>query len=430
LKQSKELVEVATGLGAGRQAQGVVGLLDIGASKTVCVIVAMPRQGRRLEDVHVLGTGVQPSRGLRDGLVVELDEAEQAVRAAVAQAERAAGVRVETVLVAVACGEPESRRFTANTRVEGRVVEEGDIARMMRGARTYAERDGRALLHMNCISYRLDSAAGIADPMGLAGNALSADLHAITTEEAPLSNLLQVIERAYLTPAVVVPAAYASALAATTEAERRQGVLAVDIGAGATTLAVFSAGHLLASGLVPMGGNHVNGDLAHALSAPAFEAERIKREYGSLARAAGDLHEEVLYAQAGGIVPMLSQTTRGCISGIVRDRMADLLGRVAQSIERSEVGGQAVQGLVLAGGVAQQAGLGELAADIFARPVRVARVEPLDGMPGEFAGPAFATAAGLVRVALDPAAGMRLGRDGTGPSGYLGRMGQWLRESF
>lgn len=421
---------MAAGLGAGRQAQGVIGLLDIGTSKTVCVIIAVPRLGRRLEDVRVLGTGVQPSRGLRDGLVVELDEAEQAVRATVAQAERAAGVRVENVLVAVACGELEASRFTANTRIEGRVVTEVDIERMMRGARSYAERDGRALLHMNCLAYRLDSATGITDPLGFAGKVLSADLHAVTTEEAPLSNLLQVIERAYLTPAIVVPAPYASALAATTEAERQQGVISVDIGAGATTLAMFAAGHLLATDAVPIGGNHIARDLAHALSAPAFEAERIKREYGTVARAAGDHHEVVLYAQAGATPPALAQTTKGHISEIVRGRMLDLLGRVAQSIERCEVAGQAAMRLVLTGGAAQQAGLGELAADVFARPVRVARVEPLDGMPAGFASPAFSAAVGLVRVALDPAAGMRRDRGGPGPSGYLGRMGQWLRESF
>lgn len=420
---------MAAGLGSGRQAQGAIGLLDVGTSKTVCIIIAPPRAGRHLEEVRVLGCGVQASRGLRDGLVVELGETEQAVRAAVAQAERAAGVTVDTVLAAVACGELRSSRFTANTRIEGRLVAGSDVERMLRGARSYAERDGRAVLHMNCLSYKLDNAAGIADPAGLAGEALSADLHVVTTGDAPLSNLVHAIERAFLTPALVAPAPYASALAATTEDERRHGVVAIDIGAGASTLAVFAAGHLVANAAVAVGGNHVTRDIAQALAAPAFEAERIKKEYGTLARAASD-HHEVVYARAGGPASALSQTTRGRVREIVRGRMVELLGCVAQSIEPYAAGSASPLRVVLTGGVAQQAGVGELAAEILARPVRIARIEPLEGMPAGFSSPAFSTAVGLVRVVVDPAAGMRRDRGGLEPAGYLRRMGQWLRESF
>jgi cell division protein FtsA len=427
-------VHVVASLGSGGQAEDAIGLLDIGTSKTVCVIVAVPRSrgtaSRAASGAQVLGCGVQPSRGVRDALVVELDEAEHAVRAAVAQAERAAGVTVEEVSVAVACGQLASSRFTANTRIEGRVVGDADMQRMMAGARTYAERGGRTLLHMNCLSYRLDGATGIADPHGLAGQALAADLHAVTVDEAPLSNLLHVIERAYLTPVAVVPAPYASALASTTATERQQGVIALDIGAGATTLAVFCAGHLVANDVLPIGGSHITFDIARALSTPAFEAERIKKEYGTLAKAAADDGEVVLHALASGRSPALSQTTRGQIRQIVGSRMLDLFGRVAESLGRLDVAHDAVQRMVLTGGASQPAGLGELAADFFARPVRIARTAPLDGMPAGCNGPAFATAIGLVRVALDPSAGVR--RDGRAreASGYLRRMGQWLRESF
>ena len=290
---------MAASLGANRQADDVIGLLDIGNSKTVCLIAAVPRSGRRPDRARVLGIGVQPTRGLKAGVVVALDEAEQAVRAAVAQAERAAGVRVEEVFLSVACGRLKSSTFTANTEIEGRVVGSADIERLMAAARTHVERDGRTLLHMNCISYRLDSAAGIGEPLGLAGRTLGADLHAVTADEAPLHNLLQVIERAYLSAAGLVPAPYASGLAATTEEERQLGVVAIDIGAGTTTLAAFARGHLLATDVVPVGGNHATLDLAQTLSAPAYEAERIKKEYGTLARVVSDDRELVSYVLAG-----------------------------------------------------------------------------------------------------------------------------------
>ena len=147
---------------------------------------------------------------------------------------------MEEVFLSVACGRLKSSTFTANTEIEGRVVGSADIERLMAAARTHVERDGRTLLHMNCISYRLDGAAGIGEPLGLAGRTLGADLHAVTADEAPLRNLLQVVERAYLSAAGLVPAPYASGLAATTEEERQLGVVAIDIGAGTTTLAAFA----------------------------------------------------------------------------------------------------------------------------------------------------------------------------------------------
>ena len=204
------------------------------------------------------------------------------------------------MLLAVACGRLKSSTFTADTQdrgTGGRAT--ADIERLMAAARTHAERDGRALLHMNCISYRLDGAAGIGDPLGLAGKPLGADLHAVTADDAPLRNLLHVVERAYLSASGLVPAPYASALAATTGEERQLGVLCLDIGAGTTSLAMFAQGHLLSSEVVPIGGNHVTFDLAQALSAPVYEAERIKKDHGTLARAASDDQDVIAYVLAG-----------------------------------------------------------------------------------------------------------------------------------
>ena len=429
-EQALELVQVAASLGASRQADDIIGLLDIGNSKTVCLIVAAPRSGGKADGARVLGVGVQPTRGLKAGVVVALDEAEQAVRAAVAQAERVAGVRVEEVLLSVACGRLKSSTFAANTEIEGRVVGSADIERLMAAARTHVERDGRTLLHMNCISYRLDDAAGIDEPRGLAGKTLGADLHAVTADEAPLRNMLHVIERAYLSAAGLAPAPYASGLAATTEQERQLGVVAIDIGAGTTTLAFFARGHLLSTDVVPVGGNHATFDLAQALQTPAHEAERIKREYGTVARVVSDDHEVISYAPAGEDAAARAQTTKGEVRAVIRGRMLRLFGHVAGRIERSGVSRYAMQRMVLTGGASQLVGLGEFAADFFARPVRIARIEPFDGMPAGLGSPVFSTSVGLIHVALDPSAGTRGDVGDLEAGGYLQRMGQWLREGF
>jgi cell division protein FtsA len=421
---------VAAGIGPGRQADQVIGLLDVGNSKTVCVIATVARHAGVPATVCALGAGVAPTRGLKGGLVVALDDAEQTVRAAVAQAERAAGVSVEDVYLSVACGRLRSSTFTANAEIEGRIVASADIDRLMTAAREHVERDGRTLLHMNRISYRLDGATGIGEPLGLAGKTLGADLHAVTADEAPLRNLIHVVERAFLSVAGLAPAPYASGLAATTEEERQLGVVAVDLGAGTTTVASFARGHLLSADVVPVGGNHITFDLAHALGAPAYEAERIKKEYGTLARVVSDDHEVIRYAHAGEDAGNRTQTTRGEVRTVIHGRVLRLFGHLAGRIERSGVAQHTMQRMVLTGGGSQLVGLGEFAADFFGRPVRVVRSGSLEGMPAGFGGPAFSTSIGLLEVAMDPSAGTRGDRGSREAGGYLRRMGQWLREGF
>jgi cell division protein FtsA len=418
--------------GTGWQPRGAVGLLDIGTAKTVCLIIAVPDASANgaLTEVRVLGAGVAPSRGIIAGRVVALDAAEQAVRAAVEEAERTAGVTLEDVVLAVACGELRAHRFAAHTKIAGRVVSRADIARMTAGARSYAERDGRALLHVACYAYRLDGAAGIADPKGLAGQRLGADFSAVTANAAELSNLLHAVERAYLRPALVAPAPCASALAATTAEERHSGVIAADLGAGGTGIALFTEGRLAAIGQVPIGGDHITRDVARKLSLPTREAERIKRACGIVAQVAGNAEGVVVLQQHSDDAPPLSPATMALVRDVVRDRLLDLCGRIGEVVARSPVAPEAIASAVFSGGASQLEGLPELAAPVLGRAVRQARITPPPGLPAGFEGAAFSAVVGLVEVALDPTAGVRLDRGDARAAGYLTRIGQWLQESF
>jgi cell division protein FtsA len=426
-------VTVGSVVAAGRHTEDVIGLLDIGTSKTVCVIVAVPKwrapDTLRRVGIRVLGAGVHASRGIRSGTVFELQEAEQSVREAVAQAERRARTPVESVLLAVACGRLKSSTFVADTNVEGAVVEARDIERLTEAARKHAVREGRALLHMNCISYRLDGIPGVGHPLGLAGRSLGADLHAVTADDAPLRNIVHAVERAYLSASGLVPTPYASAMAATTGEERHGGCISIDIGAGTTSLAVFAQGHVLLNEVLPVGGHHATLDLAQSLSASVNEAERIKTDHVSLAKAANDALDAIAYVRAGEGPDTPAQTTGREARAVVHDRMSRILAEVAARLERSNAARFASR-IVLTGGGSRQAGLGEMAADFFARPVRIAQLQPIEGLPEEFAGPAFSTPVGLVQLALDPTAGAHWRQGGTEARGYLRRMGQWLRESF
>ena len=420
---------MASGHTFNRQTPPLLGLLDIGTSKTVCFIVAAPRKGRTGR-VDVLGIGQQASRGLKAGVVIELDAAEHSVRAAVAEAERAAGCELGQVLLAVACGRLKSTTFAADTKIEGRAVAEADLARLLSAGRNYVERDGRALLHMNAIGYRLDGAAGIADPRGLAANSLSVDLHAVTADEAPLRNLVHVAERAYLSVTGLVPAPYASSLAVTTPQERKAGVLVLDFGAGTTSLALFVDGHLISSEVIPVGGHHISFDLARALTTSLVEAERIKALCGTVQAAMGADETPISFAPIGEPSLRLSEAATSKVREIVGGRVRGILGQIAERLERAGITQGATERVVVTGGAGQLPGLSTFAAAFFGKPVRVGQPEAAYGWPAGAASPAYSTVLGVAQVAFDPAAGVRRTERSFVAGGYLRSVGRWLKASF
>jgi cell division protein FtsA len=414
----------------------VIGVLDIGTSKTVCLIVAPPKSRAnglwRREGAGVLGFGIRPSRGLKAGVVIDLDGAEQALRAAVSQAEQAAGLTVEEVLVAVTGGGLKSLTFEAETRIAGSFISEADTGRLAAAGRDHAQREGHTLLHFGQIGYRVDGAGGVSNPRGLAGSLLAADFHAVTAEDAPLRNLLSVVERTFLSPLAIVPAPHASGLAATTEEERRLGVTCIDLGAGSTTLAMFADGHLIFVDTVAVGGHHVTFDIARTLSTPFAEAERIKTLHGSVEEGAAEDEELFSYAVSSGDDAPLHETTKADLNGIIATRVSDLLSQAMARIEGSAVAHLAGSHIVLTGGGSQLRGLAGFAEEALGRPVRIGRPDAADGMPAAYCNPIFSTSVGLIPIALEPAAGVRghRVRPEMASGGYFKRVGQWLRDGF
>ncbi len=418
---------------AVRQASAI-GVLDIGTSKTACIIVSCPDKAgglRRGDNARILGFGCKPSRGLKAGLVIDHDGAEQAVRSAVTQAEQMAGTTIDEVFVAVS-GRLASRSFAADTQVEGRTISAAHIQRLMAAGRKYAERDGGTVLHVNHVGFRLDDSASIPNPLGMTGATLAADLHAITVDDALLRSLLNVVERAGLMVAGVAPAPYASGLASTTEEDRRLGVICIDLGAGATALSVFSADRLQLVDVVTVGGQHLSFDIARALSTPFDQAERIKTLCGTLDASASEDQGMVAYTLAGDEEPTLYQTTKSRIHGIVSSRLSDLLTHIAERIERSGVGHLAARGVVVTGGGSQMPGLSKFAEGILARPVRIAHLHPVAGLWPDGGCTVFSTAVGLTQIAFDPRAGIRREPDASAAEepGYLERVAQWLRKGL
>ena len=414
---------------SGTSGRDPICVLDPGSSKIACLIAGLqPGRAGESPSLRVGGIGHQRSRGLKAGVIMNLDEAEAAIRSAVGQAERMAGISVDSVYVGVSCGRLRSSTFAASAEVEGGFVKDDDIGRLLAGGKAYAERDGRVLVHMSQIGFRLDGAAGVRDPRGMAARALVGDLHAVTADDAPVRNLLLAIERCHLGISGFAATPYASALAVLTPEERRLGATVIDIGGGTATIAMFAEDHFIHVDALPVGGHHITFDIARELSAPVAEAERIKALYGTMVRARSDEHEVISYPAASEDEGV-RHTTKARLHEIVRPRVESMVQLVLERVRQAPLASAAVGRLVLTGGCSQLVGFGEFVANVSGYPVRVARPLSIGGLPPNVCNPAFSAAAGLLQVAAsgDVATGM-LGGRGIEPSGYLRRVGSWLKE--
>ena len=414
--------------------KNVKGVLDIGSSKIGCLIASVDER----EDgegaapkMRVIGVGHQRAEGIKGGVVIDLDRAEQAVRAAVAQAERMAGLVLTEVHVAISCGRLKSHNFAAKADIASGVVGEADVARVLEAGRAFVEQGGRALVDMNEVALRIDGVPGARDPRGLAAREIALDLHAVTADEAPLRNLLMVVGRCYLEVASVFAAPHASALAVTTEDERRLGVTAFDIGAGVSSFAMFAEDRLLHAGAAPLGGAQITFDIARALHTPLAEAERIKALYGTVIAAPSDERDVFSYPAAGEEDGAVRQATRAELASVVGPRAKAIVDHIRERLEACDLSAVAGHTLVLTGGTSQLTGLADFAAVELGRPVRVARPHWVSGLPPAMSSSAFSTVVGLLIAETQARAGRQTYRSSdTRPESYLKRVGFWLREGF
>lgn len=402
---------------------GLTGVLDIGSSKICCLIAAPDAQGAMM----LLGFGHQRSAGLKSGMITDSGEAERVTRQVIAQAERMAGVELSQVSVAISCGKLRAQRFTARARVEGQVVTDADIGRVISGGEAYVARSGRTLVHLGSSAWSLDGVTGVVDPRGMAAQELAVDLAAVTADDGPLRNLLTVVERCHLETERLVPEAVAGAYATTTVEERRAGILVVDIGAGTTTIAGFVGDALVCVESLPVGGHLITYDIASALVTSVAEAERIKTLYGTLVKAASDASELLSYPVVGEDGPIVYQTTREKVRSIIAPRVEQIFGLIAERL--SEVGcADLASGRVrLIGGSGQLIGLEQAWMRRFGGDARSAQPQPIGGMPGSLVRPSLAALIGLVQSPMPgPVQSSRM----SGQNGYLRRMQRWIGDGF
>jgi cell division protein FtsA len=417
-----------------------VAALDIGTSKIVCLIARLkprPPQDvlrRRTHAVEVLGIGHTEARGMKGGAVVNLADAEEAVRVAVERAERDAGVQLESVIVSVSSGRLGSELYNATVNVAGSAIADGDIARVLDASSRHSVRHDRMVLHSLPIGYALDDVRGIGEPRGMLASRFGVDMHMVTADVAAARNIMLTIERCHLSVETMVAAPYIAGLSILADDEAELGAAVIDMGAGTTTTAVFSSGRFIHADSFALGGQHVTMDLARGLNARIADAERIKTFYGSVIGGGTDERDMIA-------VPALSDddrepphfVSRGSLVRMIKPRVEEILEMVRDRLAQSPFASEPRARIVLTGGASQLTGMGDLAARILNRPVRIGRPLGISGLPDAAKGPAFAVAAGLLvypqAAHLEHFEPRRTRHLMTG-TGYIARVGRWLRESF
>jgi cell division protein FtsA len=419
----------------------VVAALDIGTSKVVCLVARLapaPPQDvlrRRSHGVQVMGFGHTAARGMKAGAVVDLVAAEEMVRQAIDSAESRAGVQLESVVVSLSGGRLTSELFNASIDLNDIAVRDSDIARVLAATSRHTVREGRAVLHSLPIGYALDASRGIRNPRGMVGSRFGVDMHMVTADAAAARNLMLTIERSHLEVEAMVASPYVAGLSALADDEADLGAAVVDMGAGTTTIAVFSGGRFIHADGFALGGAHVTMDLARGLNARISDAERIKTFYGTVFTGGADDRDMITVPPVGDDDREPPQfVSRETLVQMIKPRVEEILEMVRDRLAASPFAAEPRARVVLTGGASQLVGLTELATRVLGRAVRIGRPLGLSGLPESAKGPAFAAAAGLLiypqAAHLEHFEPRKTRHLMTGTGGYMAKVGQWLRESF
>jgi cell division protein FtsA len=424
-------------LAANRSAR--IAVLDVGTSKVACLIGQLrPRPPQdvlrgRTHSIDVIGFGHTLALGMKAGTVIDLSAAETAVRQAVDLAERSAKLQLQSAIVSVSAGRLGSELISASIEVASSAISDREIARVLSAGSRYSVREARAVLHSLPIGYVVDNASGIRDPRGMLARKFGIDMHVVTTDVSVARNLMLAVERCHLNVEAMVASPYVAGLSVLADDEGDLGAAIVDMGAGTTTIAVFSGDRFLHADGFALGGAHVTMDIARGLNARIVDAERIKTLYGSVLAGASD--ERDMFAVPSvddGDVPQF--VSRASLVRIIKPRIEEILEIVRDKLAASPFAAEPRGRVILTGGACQLTGLPDLAGQMLGRPVRIGRPLGIAGLPEEAKGPAFAVATGLLNYPqaahLEHFEPRRTRHSATGTGSYIARVGRWLRESF
>lgn len=405
----------------------IIAGLDLGTTK-VCAIVAEQTD----DGLDIIGIGSVPSKGLKKGVVVNIESTVQAIRAAVEQAETMAGVEINTVYAGIAGSHVRGMNQKGVAAIQTREVSHEDVARVLEQAKAIPLPGDRQVLHVLPQEYIVDEQDGIKEPVGMSGVRLEARVHVVTAAATSLANITKCAERCGLYVPELVLQPLASADAVLSPDEKEIGGVLIDIGGGTTDLIIYVDGAVVHTSVIPIGGINLTSDIATGLRTPMAEAERIKIKYGCAATSMVEDDENIEVPSVGGRAPRI--LPRRVLCDIIEPRVEEIFAACRHVIVETGYAEMLASGAVITGGATLLDGMPELAEQVMGIPVRRAAPTGVGGLIDVVRSPAYSTGVGLVKYGAS-----RLAASAEEPEPRelverrptLGsRLGSWFREVF
>ncbi len=372
----------------------VVGL-DIGTTKICAIVGEVNAEGA----IDIIGIGTHPSKGLRKGVVINIESTVASIKHAIQEAELMAGCEISHVYAGIAGGHIKGFNSHGIVAVKEKEVTEADVNRVIDAARAIAIPLDREVIHILPQEFVIDQQDGIREPLGMSGVRLEAKVHIVTGAVTSAQNIVKCAQRCGLTVADIVLEQLASSEAVLSQDEKDLGVALIDIGGGTTDIAIWSEGSIVHTSVLAVGGDHITSDIAVGLRTPMDDAERIKQKYGCALSSLVEENETIEVPSVGGRKPRT--LSRRILTEIIEPRVEEMFSLVLQEIQRTGFEDLLASGVVITGGATMLHGMGELAEDILGLPVRVGAPTGIGGLVDVVRSPMYATGVGLLLYGRD-----------------------------
>lgn len=409
----------------GKHDNIIVGL-DIGTTKICAIVGEIKEEGR----IDIIGIGSHPSRGLRKGVVVNIESTVESIKKAVEEAELMAGVEINAVYTGIAGSHIKSFNSRGVIAIKDREISKSDVERVIDAARAVAIPMDREILHVLPQEFTIDDQDGIKEPLGMSGVRLEAEVHVITGAVTSAQNIVKSCNRAGLDVLDIVLEPLASSYSVLSQDEKELGVAVIDVGGGTTDLAIFVEGGIWHTAVMGIGGNHLTNDIAVGLRTPAAEAEKIKRKYGCALTALVRDDETIEVASVGGRPPRV--LSRQVLSEIIEPRVEEIFGLVLKEIRKTGFEERVASGVVITGGSSIMEGIPEAAESVMELPARRGLPMNIGGLVDIVNSPMYATGVGLVLFGAQQSGTGNVRRISGGNlfSKVFGRMKEWMEGFF
>ncbi|MDE0952669.1 MAG: cell division protein FtsA [Halioglobus sp.] len=413
-------------MGSVQDKKLIVGL-DIGTSKVVAIVGEIGLEG----GIEIVGIGSNPSKGMKKGVVVNIESTVQSIQRAVEEAELMAGCQIHSVYVGIAGSHIRSLNSHGIVAIKDKEVYSLDLERVIEAAQAVAIPADQKVLHILPQEYVIDNQEGIKEPLGMSGVRLEAKVHLVTCAVNAAQNIEKCIRRCGLDVEEIILEQLASSYAVLTDDERELGVCMVDIGGGTTDIAIFTEGSIRHTGVIPIAGDQVTNDIAMALRTPTQYAEEIKIKYACALTQLAGADDTIKVPSVGDRPPR--DLSRQSLAEVVEPRYDELFTLIQAELRRSGFEDMVPAGIVLTGGTSKMEGVVELAEEIFHMPVRVGFPQTVMGLNDIVRNPIYATSVGLLQYGMqhrDDVGSVSAGKSGSTSGSLWSRTRAWLQSNF